>query len=104
MRGRGILGSWLLDASHRVGVHVLSVAEGKEAVGPLDDETELLIQGDAGGVSKYENAAGSLPCSYRRRRHRAVGISESVESAEDAFAERHGCARIGAKLQNPKRT
>jgi hypothetical protein len=41
----------------------------------------------AGGVSKYENAAGSLPCSYPRRRRRAVGISESVESAEDAFAQ-----------------
>jgi hypothetical protein len=51
-------------------------------------EPELLVEGDAYGVSKYENAAGSLPCSYRRRRRRAVGISESVESAEDAFAGR----------------
>ena len=61
-------------------------------------EPEHLVEGDADGVSKYENATGSLPCSYRRRRRRAVGISESVESAEDAFAEWHGCARIDAQL------
>jgi hypothetical protein len=64
----------------------------------LDFEAELLVQGDYGGVSKYENAAGSLPRSHRRRRRRAVGISESVVSAEDAFAERHRYARIDAQL------
>jgi hypothetical protein len=56
---------------------------------------------DPSGVSKYENAAGSLPCSYRRRRHRAVGIRESVESAEDAFAKWHGCACVDAQLHTP---
>ena len=56
-------------------------------------------EGCADGVSKCENAVGSLPCSYRRRRRRAVGISESVESAEDAFAEWHGCARVDAQQQ-----
>jgi hypothetical protein len=61
-------------------------------------EPELLVEGDTCGVSKYENAAGSLPCSYRRRKRREVGISESVVSAEDAFAEWHGCARIDAQL------
>ena len=56
-------------------------------MGVLHLEPELLVEGDTFGVSKYENAAGSLPRSHRRRRSRAVGIGESVESAEDAFAE-----------------
>jgi hypothetical protein len=43
-------------------------------------------------VSKYENAAGSLPRSHRRRRRRAVGISESVASLEAAIAEWRGYA------------
>jgi hypothetical protein len=89
-----------LETGHGVGVYVLAVPEGEAAVRTLHLEPELLIEGDTGGVSKYENAAGSLPCSYRRRRRRAVGISESVESAEDVFAERHGYADIHAKLQN----
>jgi hypothetical protein len=42
-------------------------------------EPELLVEGDTGRVSKYENAAGSLPCSYRRRWRRAVRIGESLE-------------------------
>jgi hypothetical protein len=55
-------------------------------------------QARSGGVSKYENAAASLPRSHRRRRRRAVGISESVVSPEGAFAEWHGYARIDAQL------
>jgi hypothetical protein len=90
-----------LEPGHGVGVYVLAIPEGEAAVCTPHLEPELLVEGDAGGVSKYENAAGSLPCSYRRRRRRAVGISESVESAEDAFAEWHGCPRIDAPLQTP---
>src|SRR5215211_1876341 len=75
-----------LETGHGVGVYVLAIPKGEAAVRTLHLEPELLVEGDAGGVSKYENAASSLPCSYRRRRRRAVGISESVESAEDAFA------------------
>src|SRR5215212_9225838 len=89
-----------LETGHGVGVYVLAIPESEAAVCTLHLEPELLVEGDTGGVSKYENAAGSLPCSYRRRRRRAVGISESVESAEDVFAERHGYADIHAKLQN----
>src|SRR5215212_5803064 len=87
-----------LETGHGVGVDVLAIPEGEAAVCTLHLEPKPLVEGDTGGVSKYENAAGSLPCSYRRRRHRAVGISESVESAEDAFAKWHGCARIDAQL------
>ena len=43
-----------------------------------------------------DNAAGSLPCSYRWRWRRAVGIGESVESPEATFGERHGYARFDA--------
>ena len=90
-----------LEPGHRVGVYVLAFPEGDAAVCTLHLEPELLVEGDAGGVSKYENAAGSFPCSYRRRRRRAVGMSDSVESAEDEFAEWHGCARVDAKVQTP---
>src|SRR5215218_7921181 len=87
-----------LETGHGVGVDVLAIPEGEAAVRTFHLEPELLVEGDTGGVSKYENAAGSLPCSHRRRRRRAVGVSESVESAEDAFAESHGCTRIDAQM------
>jgi hypothetical protein len=51
-----------------VGVYELTFPEGEAVVRTLHLEPELLVEGDTGGVSKYENAAGSLPCSYRRRR------------------------------------
>ena len=85
---------------HGVGVDVLAIPEGETAVRTLHLEPELLVEGDSDGVSKYENAAGSLPRSHRRRRRRAVGISDSVVSAEDAFAGRHGCADVHAESAN----
>jgi hypothetical protein len=53
-------------------------------------EPEFFVQGDTDGVSKHENAADSLPCSYRRRKRRAAGVGESLASAEDTFAHWRG--------------
>ena len=63
---------------HGVGVDVLAIPEGETAVRTLHLEPELLVEGDSYGVSKYENAAGSLPRSHRRRRRRALGAGESI--------------------------
>src|SRR5215210_2784766 len=97
---RATVDSAIPQPGHRVGVHVLAIPEGEVMVCALDFEPELLIQGDCDGVSKYENAAGSLPCSYRRRRRRAVGIGESVLNSEDAFAEWHGYEDVVSIVQN----
>jgi DNA processing protein len=50
---------------------------------------------------KYKRAWPGVSCRAAEGWRRAVGISESVDSAEDAFAERHGCARIDAQLHTP---
>src|SRR5215211_1937123 len=79
-----------LETGHGVGVHVLAIPEGEAAVRTLHLEPELLVEGDTYGVSKYENAAGSLPRSHRRRKRRAAGVGESLASAEDTFAHWRG--------------
>jgi hypothetical protein len=43
------------------------------------------------------------PFYPERGQCRAVRISESVETPEGTFAERHGCARIDAELHTPGR-
>ena len=53
-------------------------------------EPKFFVESDTYGVSKHENAAGSLPCSYRRRKRRAAGVGESLASAEDTFAHWRG--------------
>jgi hypothetical protein len=47
---------------------------------------------------KYKRAWPGVSCRAAEGWRRAVGISESVDSAEDAFAESHGCARIDAQV------
>ena len=49
---------------------------------------------------KCRTAQAEVSRSFDCGRRRAVGIGESVESPEGAFAEWHGCAVIHAKLQN----
>jgi hypothetical protein len=68
VRGRGILRSWLLDASHRVGVYVLASPEGEAVVCTLYLEPELLIEGDAYVVSNDKKVRCAFPRSYRRGR------------------------------------
>jgi hypothetical protein len=65
-------GRLISHARHRVGVHILAVSEGEVEVGALDLETELLVERDAGGVSKDENERAQLPRPADGRRRRAL--------------------------------